>query len=73
MKNSFKLHEAQEAKKEKDLADWVPKQACCVCSTALSGAYGRHMKNDQELWTCSGKCERNFTQSKEVEDADDSL
>ena len=73
MKNSFKLHEAQEAKQEKDLADWVPKLPCCVCNKKLAGAYGRHVKNDQELWTCGRRCERIFTEPKEVSDADDSL
>jgi len=60
MKNSFKLHEVQAAKKEKDLADWVLQQPCCVCSKLLSGAYGRHMRGDQEVWVCSTKCEEKY-------------
>jgi hypothetical protein len=66
MKNSFKLHEAQEAKKEKDLADWVPQKPCVQCGKKLSGAYGRHMRGDQEVWTCSGKCERSYNGTETV-------
>lgn len=60
MRNSFKLHEAQQTKKEQDLSDWVLPKPCTECGKKLSGAYGRHIRGDQELWTCSVACERSY-------------
>jgi hypothetical protein len=59
MKNSFKLHAVQEQKKKEDENAIDPKP-CCICSKQLKGAYGRHMKGDEEVWTCSKRCEEAY-------------
>lgn len=53
MKGSFKLHEAQDKQREKDLSNWIKQPICCVCERKCEGYYGRH--NDSG--TCSKKCE----------------
>lgn len=51
MKNSFKLQEAQQQAKEAEA--WVRPKPCVICQKMLKGAYGRHMVDDKEVWTCS--------------------
>lgn len=58
MKNSFKLHEAQQQAKE--LGSWVRPAPCIICSKMLKGPYGRHMVDGKEVWTCSLDHERDY-------------
>jgi hypothetical protein len=58
MKNSFKLAEVQQQKK--DSAPWVTPQPCMVCQKVVAGAYG----NWQQGWTCSLKCEATYEKER---------
>ena len=56
MKQSFKLHEAQQKKREDDLAAWIKQPTCCVCQRNCEGYYGRH----GDSGSCSKKCEESY-------------
>ncbi len=54
MKNSFKLHEVQQKKKDKELEQWIHQPICCVCKRECEGYYGRWGNSG----TCDSACEK---------------
>ena len=49
MKNSFKLHDVQQKKKEEQEERWIHQPICCICKRECEGYYGR--------WGNSGTCD----------------
>jgi len=63
MRQSFKLQEKQEQKKEED-PNAIDTKCCIICDKVLAGAYGRSMVQDVEVWTCSKTCEKLFQEDR---------
>lgn len=55
MKNSFKLHEHQEKKKQEEFT--IPPVTCHICKKVVGGAYGWTNFDDKLAGSCSGRCE----------------
>ena len=64
MKQSFKLHEAQEKKKEED-KNAIDTKPCIVCDKILRAPYGRSMLGDEEVWTCRLSHEQSFQERRD--------
>lgn len=52
----MKLHELKAKRDEL----WVIPKPCVICLKVIPGPYGRHMSDENEIWTCSLEHERSY-------------